>query len=66
VKEEKAAKEKFDLIEKERNTLTERLEGMNSSLRELAGLRLEIKVSSCSSTEFTRSSRPSFPSSSRR
>jgi hypothetical protein len=43
VKEEKASKEKINLIEKELATLTEQLEKMNASLREMEDLKLEIK-----------------------
>ncbi len=43
MKEEKVVKEKFDLSEKELNTLTEKLEGMDTALRGLDDLRLETK-----------------------
>ncbi len=43
MKEEKYLKERIALIERELATLTERLEGLEGSLKEVEDLRLEIK-----------------------
>lgn len=43
MKEEKYFQEKVALIEKELATLTERVEGINSALKETEDLKLEIK-----------------------
>jgi hypothetical protein len=43
VKEERASKEKINLLEKELATLTEKLEETSASLKEMDDLKLEIK-----------------------
>jgi len=43
LKEEKLSKEKINLIEKELVTLTEQLEEMGASLKEIEDLKLELK-----------------------
>ena len=43
MKEERLLKEKLDLIEKELITLTEKIEEMSATLKELEDLKLEIK-----------------------
>jgi len=43
MKEEKYLKERIALIERELATLTERLEGLEGSLKEVEDIRLEIK-----------------------
>lgn len=40
---DKASKEKLELIEKELTTLTERLDSIDKTLKEIEDLRLEIK-----------------------
>jgi hypothetical protein len=43
VKEERASKERINLLEKELATLTEKLEETSASLKEMDDLKLEIK-----------------------
>jgi hypothetical protein len=43
VKEERASKERINLLEKELATLTEKLEETSASLKEIEDLKLEIK-----------------------
>jgi hypothetical protein len=43
LKEEKISKERINLIEKELATLTEKLEEMGASLKEIGDLKFEIK-----------------------
>ena len=43
MKEEKALREKFNLLERELETLTERIEEMNVPLKEIEDLKLELK-----------------------
>lgn len=43
MKEERGLKERVNLLEKELATLTEKLEDMESALKEISDLKLEIK-----------------------
>ena len=43
MKEERASKERINLLEKELATLTEKLEETSASLKEMEDLKLEIK-----------------------
>ncbi len=43
MKEERASKERINLLEKELATLTEKLEETSASLKEIEDLKLEIK-----------------------
>jgi hypothetical protein len=43
VKEERASKERINLLEKELATLTEKLEETSASLKEIEDLKLDIK-----------------------
>jgi len=43
LKEEKALREKINLLERELETLTERIEEMNVPLKEIEDLKLELK-----------------------
>lgn len=43
MREEKYLKERLDLLEKEISTLTDRIEGLISALKDLEEIKLEIK-----------------------